>query len=112
LLILNAQVHDAGKKNQPKTPKINVNLTDLAFEDIKTDETVREINKHDIDPSYGHLEVNVNDTKRSPAKNNKEDSIKLPTIDTNFCPTRLSMILTKMMSSWHQMKSQNWSHTV
>jgi hypothetical protein len=31
---------------------------------------VREINEHDIDPSYGHLEVNVNDTKRSPAKNN------------------------------------------
>jgi hypothetical protein len=35
LLILNAQVHDAGKKNCPKTPKIDVNLTDLAFEDIE-----------------------------------------------------------------------------
>jgi hypothetical protein len=68
LLILNAQVHDAGKKNCPKTPKIDVNLTDLAFKDIKTDETVREINEHDIDPSYSQLEVNVNDTKRSPAK--------------------------------------------
>jgi CheY-like chemotaxis protein len=38
---------NAGKKNRSKTPKIDVNLMDLAFKDIKTDEMVREINEHE-----------------------------------------------------------------
>jgi hypothetical protein len=29
---------------------------------------ILEINEHDIDPTYGHLEVNVNDTKCSSMK--------------------------------------------
>jgi GH25 family lysozyme M1 (1,4-beta-N-acetylmuramidase) len=65
LLILNAQVYDAGRKNCSKSSKLDVNLMDLAFDEIKTDEMVHEINKHDIDPTYGQLEVNVNDTKHS-----------------------------------------------
>jgi hypothetical protein len=66
LLILNAQVYDAGRKNCSKSSKLNVNLMDLAFDEIKTDEMVREIKEHDIDPTYrSQLEVNVNDTKHS-----------------------------------------------
>jgi hypothetical protein len=68
LLILNAQVYDTGKKNCSKSAKIDVNLMDLAFKEIETDEMICEINKHDINPSYGQLEVNVNDTKCSSAK--------------------------------------------
>jgi hypothetical protein len=65
LLILNAQVYDAGRKNCSKSSKLDVNLMDLAFDEIETDEMVCKINKHDIDPTYGQLEVNVNDMKCS-----------------------------------------------
>jgi hypothetical protein len=64
LLILNAQVYNAGKKGHTKS-KLDVNLNKLAFEEIETDETIVEVNEHDIDPTYGQLEVNVNDTKCS-----------------------------------------------
>ena len=65
LLILNTQVYNAGRKNHSKSSKLDVNLTDLAFNEIETDEMVCKINKHDIDPTYGQLEVNVNDVKHS-----------------------------------------------
>jgi hypothetical protein len=65
LLILNAQVYNAGRKNHSKSSKLDVNLMDLAFDEIETDEMVHKINEHDIDPTYGQLEVNVNDTKCS-----------------------------------------------
>jgi hypothetical protein len=35
LLILNAQVYDAGRKNCSKSSKLDVNLTDLAFKKSK-----------------------------------------------------------------------------
>jgi hypothetical protein len=40
LLILNAQVYDAGRKNCSKSSKLDVNLMDLAFDEIKTDEMI------------------------------------------------------------------------
>jgi hypothetical protein len=39
----------------------------------------------------------------------KEDSIKLPTIDTNFCPYKVEYDSDEDDDSRHQMKSQNWS---
>jgi hypothetical protein len=67
LLILNAQVYDASKKGCSKS-KLSVNLTDLAFEEIKTEDMILEVNEHDIDPTYGQFEVNVNHTKHNLVK--------------------------------------------
>jgi hypothetical protein len=37
-------------------------------EEIETDETILEVNEHDINPTYGQLEVNVNELKCSSVK--------------------------------------------
>jgi hypothetical protein len=61
---------------------------------IKTEE-----NNLKLNDDFGKLRNQVYVWSRH---DGKEDSIKLPTIDTNFCPyTRSSMILMRMMSIRH-----------
>jgi hypothetical protein len=72
---------------------------------IKTEE-----NNLKLDDDFGKLWNQVYVWSRH---DGKEDSIKLPTIDTNFCPYKVEYNSNEDdVDSQHQMKSRNWAHAV